>query len=91
MARTAYSRIIRAMEDGTFFVDRETPSGFVNGVNTTYTLADTPNPASSLEVLANGQIQSLTTDYSLSGNTLTTVIAYPTGTILRVNYRVEPI
>lgn len=78
------------MEDGTFFVEKETPSGFVNGVNTTYTLADTPNPVTSLELFANGFIQILTTDYSLSGKNITMASALPAGTTFRASYRVEP-
>ena len=81
---------MQAMEDGTYFIENETPTGIINGSNKTFTLAYTPNPLSSLEVRANGQVLVLTEDYSLSGDTLTTVVAFPTGTILRVDYRQTP-
>lgn len=95
MARTgtgggSSSTFIVAMENGTFFVTNETPTGAVNGVNTVYTLASDPNPDSSFELEVNGLEQILTDDYILSGSTVTTTIAWPTGTKLRCNYRVEP-
>ena len=90
MARIGTHNILQAMEAGTFFVENETPTGSVNGSNKSFTLAHNPNPDSSLEVLVNGQVQVLTSDYTLSGDTLTMVVAWPTGTIIRVNYRVKP-
>ncbi len=90
MARTGRSNIVQALEDGTFFVEDETPTGSINGSNKTFTLANTPAPVSSLEVRINGQVLVLTADYSLSGDTLTTIVAFPTGSALRVDYRVTP-
>lgn len=78
------------MEDGTYFVENEIPTGSINGANQTFTLAGNPNPDSSLEVFANGQKLALTEDYTLSGDTLSTVVAFPLGTILKVNYRIKP-
>ena len=91
MARVSISNIVQAMEDGTYFVENETPTGAINGSNTSFTLASDPNPDSSLEVWVNGQKLAVTEDYSLSGDTLTTVIAFPTGTILKCNYRIKPL
>jgi len=68
------------------FVDNETPTGAINGSNKTFTLAYTPNPATSLKVYRNGIRQELTTHYTLSGKTLTTVTALPSGTNLKVDY-----
>ena len=90
MARTYSSNIISAMEDGTYFVENETPTGSINDSNKTFTLAGNPNPDGSLEVFVNGQKVAVTEDYTLSGDTLTTVLAYPIGVILRVNYRIAP-
>ena len=90
MARIGTHNILQAIEEGTFFIEKETPVGSVNGSNKVFTLAHNPNPDSSLEVKINGQIQTLTTDYSLSGDTITLVLAWPTGTTIRVNYRVTP-
>jgi len=69
------------------FVDAETPTGAINGSNKTFILAHTPNPVTSLKVFVNGIRQELTTHYTLSGQTLTMVRAYPTGTNIKVEYR----
>jgi hypothetical protein len=46
---------------------RETPSGTLNGSNTSYTLTYTPNPAASLTLWLNGVEQIAATDYTISG------------------------
>ncbi len=53
------------------FIDSEVPSGVRNGVNTTFALANTPSPASSLTVYRNGLAQASGVDYTLSGSVLT--------------------
>ncbi len=93
MARTHSSNIVSAMEDGVFWYE-ETPVGSVNGSNKTFTLSASPNPQSSLELEINGQtvILGASNDYTLSADTITTTIAYPTGqAILRARFRVEPV
>jgi len=55
----------------TGFVDAETPSGTLNGVNTTFTLANTPSPATSLLLYRNGMLQDQNFDYTLAGSTIT--------------------
>jgi hypothetical protein len=68
---------------GNFAYD-ETPSGVLNGSNVTFTLAQTPNPSSSLILSNNGQV--LTgggVDYILSGSTITMVNAPVDTDILR--------
>ncbi len=63
----------------------ETPSGALTG--TTFTLAHSPSPAGSLILSKNGQI--LTAggiDYTLSGATITTVVAPGTGNPIVANY-----
>lgn len=89
MARTSRSPFVQKMEDGTFWVT-ETPVGSVNGSNKTFTLTYSPNPADESEFRVNGLVVSYTTHYSISTDTLTTVYAYPTGTILVISYRAEP-
>lgn len=89
MARTSRSNIVQSMEDGTFWVEGETPIGTVNGSNTTFILANAPNPAGSLEVFYRGQRQRETTDFTISGDTLEMGFAPSTGSSLRVNYRIE--
>ena len=44
----------------------------------------------SLEVTVNGSELKVTEDYTLSGDTLTLIIAPPTNSIIKVDYRVEP-
>ena len=53
------------------FVDAEVPSGTVNGTNLTFNLAQTPSPATSLELFRNGVLMDAGLDYSLSANTVT--------------------
>jgi hypothetical protein len=82
--------VLQAITDGTYFVYRETPSGAVNGSNVTFTLANTPNPAASLCLFLNGQLLTLTEDYTLSGSTITFVAAPDSGSIIRASYSVDP-
>lgn len=56
---------------GVGFVDQETPSGAINGVNAAFTLSMTPNPMSSLAVFRNGLRMTAGVDYTLSGAVLT--------------------
>lgn len=46
--------VIQAIVAGTYFVDNETPVGVVNGSNTTFTLANAPNPTDSLKLYSSG-------------------------------------
>ncbi len=55
----------------TGYFDAETPGGAVDGANAVFTLADTPNPAASLQVYRNGVLQKAGLDYDLSGNVVT--------------------
>jgi|GEM_PF-4568601 len=91
MARTAISNSGQAIENNEFFVQDEVPTGAINGVNTSFTLAYNPNPDTSLEVFVNGQKATLTDDYSLSTDTITMVYPYPTNTIITVNYMRKPL
>ena len=70
------------------FVTRETPSGLVNGSNTTYTLANTPVSGTE-EVFLNGILldSGAGNDYTLSGATITMLVTPQTNDKLRVSYR----
>jgi len=72
---------LNAFKDG--IVTGETPSGS----GTTYVLAFAPNPAGSLAVYVNTTRKTLTTDYTLSGKTITFTSAPRSGAIIRVDYR----
>ena len=70
------------------FVDKETPSGSVNGSNTAFTLANTPTTGSE-HVYLNGMLQESGSgnDYTISGNAITYLTAPLTGDKIRVSYR----
>ncbi len=84
--------VVQSISTNQYFHLNEIPTGTKDGVNKTFTLAYAPNPTSSLEVYFNGQKVQLTTDYTVSGTTLTLVTFAPQSTdILTVNYIVSPI
>lgn len=70
------------------FVDKEIPSGSINGSNTGFTLANTP-VAGSEHVYLNGVLQEsgAGNDYTISGTSITMLTAPLTGEKLRVSYR----
>jgi len=73
------------------FVDAETPTGTVNGTNTTFTLATAPDPASSLELHYGGVLLTTgsgTDQYTLADATLTLGFAPVSGIPLVASYRV---
>jgi len=55
----------------TTFIDAEVPSGTLDGSNASFTLANIPNPASSLALFRNGLLLTQGGDYTLSANTIT--------------------
>lgn len=70
------------------FVDKETPTGSINGSNTAFTLANTPVSGSE-HVYLNGILQEsgAGNDYTISGTAITYLAAPLTGDRLRVSYR----
>lgn len=68
------------------FIDDETPSGTIDGVNTVFTTNLTPSTGT-LKVYVNGQRMRVVEDYTLSGQTITFLIASPTGSIILCDYR----
>ena len=68
------------------FVHDETPSGAVNGSNPTFTTANAP-VAGTLIVYEGGARKLLTTDFTLSGSTITFTYNPPDGSYVRVDYR----
>jgi len=69
------------------YVAKETPSGLINGVNVTYTLANTPVSGTE-HVYLNGVLQDEggSDDYTISGATITYNTAPETGDKLVVSY-----
>lgn len=84
------SLMIQSMADGSYFYENDNPTGDINGINQDFDLTATPNPSASCVVFLNGAFQTPTIDYTISGNTITMVVAPPTDSILRANYRVDP-
>ncbi|HTW65383.1 MAG TPA: hypothetical protein VME17_12230 [Bryobacteraceae bacterium] len=74
---------------GVGFVDQETPSGTVNGVNAAFTLSQTPSPSTSLIVYRNGVRQTVGVDYTVTGSAITflSTLVPQTGDILLCSYR----
>lgn len=70
------------------FVDKEIPSGSINGSNTAFTLANTPI-AGSEHLFLNGILQEsgAGNDYTISGANITMLTAPATGEKLRISYR----
>jgi hypothetical protein len=70
------------------FITRETPSGTINGSNTTFTLANTPISGTEM-VFLNGILQEpgAGNDYTISTNTITYLTAPASGDRLRVTYQ----
>jgi hypothetical protein len=75
---------------GLGFVDQETPSGAINGVNAAFTLSQTPTPSSSLAVYRNGLRLTSAVDYTLSGTVITFVTTFvpQSNDTLMCSYRV---
>jgi hypothetical protein len=74
-------------ETGTLFAAQpmqETPSGTVNGSNTSFTISHTPIYANSLLVWINGVVQTQGSgkDYTISGTTITFATAPATAQII---------
>lgn len=70
------------------FVDKELPSGAINGVNTAFVLAFAPTVGTE-HVYLNGVLQEsgAGNDYTISGSTITMLVAPLTGEKLRATYR----
>lgn len=80
--------LVQNLNAGTY--ENITPTGAVNGVNTTFTLPASPSPAASLEFRLNGQVlKAGGEDYTLVAATVTTVIAPPEGSILTASFYVN--
>ncbi len=76
---------------GVGFIDGETPAGAINGVNTFFTLTQSPSPAASLALFRSGVRLKSGADYTISGNGVTFVTGHvpQTGDVLQCSYRVS--
>ena len=64
----------------------ETPTGTINGSNTSFTISNTIANTASVVLYQDGLTQIYTTDYTISGTTLTMVTAPAAGQSLRIKY-----
>lgn len=71
------------------FADYEIATGAINGLNVTFTLANTPNPSTSVYGVLNGVVgyNNAGGDFTVAGNTVTYAIAPPLGATLWFSYR----
>ena len=67
-------------------VIKEIPTGTVNGSNTSFVLANTPNVSATVQVFINGVLQEVTTDYTISSATISMVSAPVAGQKIYVVY-----
>lgn len=81
------SAVTQGPSSGTW-VDAEVPAGSIDGINTSFHLAHTPNPLKSL-ILSNALILAEDIDFTISGNVITFALnAVPQpGAIIRATYR----
>lgn len=77
---------------GPQFIDGEVPGGTIDGVNTTFTLANAPSPVTSLVLFRNGVVQQPGVDYTLNGSTVQFLAAAvpQSGDALTAWYRLAP-
>ena len=93
---TSLTNTVSGLSSGTVssnvvFVDSETPTGTLDGTNTSFQLSQLPMPVGSLEFYRNGLVlQAGGVDYTLSGQSITFVASDPPqpGDILQAYYRV---
>lgn len=77
--------LLEAKQLNKFWID-ETPSGTINGSNTSFSLSQTPVENDAVEIYLNGLYLTYTTDYTISGTTITMVTAPVVGQVLRASY-----
>ena|SRR3990167_905590 len=73
---------------GLLFVENEIPTGTINGAQRVFTLANAPNPTTSLKVYSDG-VRIDTSQFTISSTTLTFIagsVNIPQGSLL-VDYR----
>ncbi len=77
---------IPLLASGNGFVDAEIPVGAIDSVNVTYTIAFTPYVGSQY-IWLNGLLQHEGDDYTILVDTITFIIAPPSGSTLLASYR----
>jgi len=81
------NRVRATSGPGTTFMDNVVPTGTIDGINKTFSLSNIPS-SNSLHLFNGGIYQKSGTDYNLTTNQISFIIAPTTGAILIANYRV---
>jgi hypothetical protein len=83
-----YTKDITASLVAANFVDKEIPTGAINGVNTAFVMSNAPVSGSE-HVYLNGLLQEsgASNDYTITGANITFIVAPLTGEKVRVSYR----
>lgn len=68
------------------FSVKETPSGTINGSNTAFTLAQTPNENEAVQLFLDGLYLVEGVDYTLSGTSITMTTAPAVAQVLKAQY-----
>ena len=77
--------------DSTYqFADEIIPAGIVDGVNTMFTVPQSPDPAASLELYFNGVLIDQGKDYTINLNTITYIVPPNPGDTQIAYYRYQP-
>jgi hypothetical protein len=80
------------------WINNEQPSGTIDGTNGVFTIANIPNPSSSLLLMKNGQVLYSGVGYTINGRTITFQTGYipqpaggtdSTGDLLRAWYQIN--
>lgn len=84
---TGVTSVVGTIARVSSFIYNEAPTGAVNGVNTTFNLANTP-VTGSVQVYVNGQFMEpgAGNDYTITGTAITTLFTLVAGDKIRVNY-----
>jgi len=69
----------------------EQPTGSTNASNKTFVTGAAPNPTTSLRVFYNGMLLTPTSDYTLSGSTVTTIFTPASNSVILCVYRSSPV
>ena len=85
--RSLLALIVENSGSGAVFHDDETPSGTVDGTNTSFTVGTSPSPASSLQLFLNGVLQEYGVDYTLATAAITFASPPSSGSTLLAYYR----
>ena len=79
----------KTLHRGGISLEWEIPTGTLDGANTSFTLSSPPYTSSTVMIFVNGVLQKSGdgNDYTISGKTITTITAPPSGSVIWAFYR----